>query len=281
MSFDITGTIIGNGITTPTLPVAVVEGGTQVVTFTPDAGWSVGNITIDGFDLGVIASHTFDGVYSDYNIVITFIEDAETVHTIDVQDNIAGIISPAGLVQVVDGADQVFGITPSAGYTQTYWVIDDVNVAASPTYTFSNVLTDHTIGAILTKDISYQPQVKLLCSEEFTVKRRNFDRGSYNSAGYREQGPLYQTFIVIGNRQPGQTQSGILQAVGSQVIQDKDYDYLNESWKIFTEDRVFPKDIFVFDSKEYEVLDVDDWTRYTLLNSINFRSMVRQIKPRG
>lgn len=278
---DITSVIIGNGTTSPVLPQTVADGDTLLVAFIPDPGWSIGDVKINNVSIGAVSSFTFGPVYSDYEVEITFTEDLSATYTISVEDNVFGLISPGGDVVVPGGSDQTFTFVPSTGYKMSCWLVDGVPADPATSYTFTNVLADHTIGVEMVKSIVYRPSTKLLKIEPFTIKRRNFDRGSYNSAGYREQGPLYQTFQLLGNKQPGQTQSGILQAVGEQVNQEQDYDYINKSWKIFTYDPVVIKDIFILDDGEYEVLDVDDWSSYKGLRSLNFRSMARKIKPRG
>lgn len=280
--FNITATISGNGAMSPSSPIVVAEGNNQLVTFIPDAGWAITDIVIDNFSLGAITTHLFEDVTSDYDIEITFTEIPGTNHTIAVQDNIAGLIIPGGNVIVADGANQIFSATPSFGYEQTEWIIDDVPEPFAGNFEFINVTTDHTIGATFVKTHVYCPTIRLIADNnkngQITIKRRNFKLGSY-SEGYRNQGPEFQIFLVDANWQPGQTQSGMLQAVGEQVDQLQDYDHIDKSWKVFTVDRIDVKDILIIEGEDYEVLDVDDWSSYNL-NSINYRSMVRQIKSR-
>lgn len=277
---NITAVIIGNGTTSPILPQVVADGDTLLVNFLPDPGWSVGDVKVNEVSLGPVTSFTVGPVFSDYEFEITFTEDTAATFEIDVQDNVFGIISPGGIITVPGGNDQTVTFVPSSGYKMSCWLVDGVPADPATSYTFSNVLANHTIGVEMVKSIVYRPRPKLLKVEPFTIKRRNFDRGSYDTAGYRNQGPLFQTFQLLGNKQPGQTQSGILQAVGEQVNQENEYDYINKSWKIFTYDTVIIKDIFVMEDGEYEVLDVDDWSSYKGLNSLNFRSMARRIKSR-
>jgi hypothetical protein len=58
-----------------------------------------------------------------------------------------GRISPAGTVSVNQGASQSFTITPNTGYSVAGVTVDGNSVGAVPTYTFSNVTTNHTISA--------------------------------------------------------------------------------------------------------------------------------------
>lgn len=57
-----------------------------------------------------------------------------------------GTISPTGNILVLGGGSQMFTISSNAGY-QTDVIVDGVSVGAVQTYTFSNVVADHTITA--------------------------------------------------------------------------------------------------------------------------------------
>jgi len=61
-----------------------------------------------------------------------------------------GTISPSGAVFVWDGSDQSFTITPSACTSIADVVVDGSSVGAVSTYTFTDVLTGHTITALFT-----------------------------------------------------------------------------------------------------------------------------------
>jgi hypothetical protein len=51
------------------------------------------------------------------------------------------------LIRIRDGSDQTFTITATRnGYRIHNLLIDGVSVGSAPTYTFSNVITDHTIS---------------------------------------------------------------------------------------------------------------------------------------
>jgi hypothetical protein len=58
-----------------------------------------------------------------------------------------GTISPSGTVQVKEKTNQVFTITPNVGYQIDKILVDGVAVAASGTYTLSNVTAAHSIVA--------------------------------------------------------------------------------------------------------------------------------------
>jgi uncharacterized protein YjdB len=58
-----------------------------------------------------------------------------------------GVISPTGVTTVNSGANQTFTITPNAGYHVAGVLVDGASVGAVTSYTFTNVLANHTISA--------------------------------------------------------------------------------------------------------------------------------------
>jgi len=68
-------------------------------------------------------------------------------NTITATAGSGGIISPSGYVGVPNGANQGFTITANPGYDILDVVVDTVSQGAISSYTFYNVITDHTISA--------------------------------------------------------------------------------------------------------------------------------------
>ncbi|MCH8170308.1 MAG: T9SS type A sorting domain-containing protein [Bacteroidetes bacterium] len=72
---------------------------------------------------------------------------AASIHTITSSVGANGSIDPVGAVSVNNGVDQSFTITPNTGYLVADVLVDGNSVGAVTSYTFTNVLTDHTISA--------------------------------------------------------------------------------------------------------------------------------------
>jgi outer membrane protein assembly factor BamB len=72
--------------------------------------------------------------------------------TITASANEGGTVSPSGNTSVLDGDSFTFVVTPDPGYQLASLVLDGVNVpdpsTSVVTYTFDNVVTDHTITAV-------------------------------------------------------------------------------------------------------------------------------------
>lgn len=77
---------------------------------------------------------------------------APSTHTITSSVGSNGTISPLGATSVTDGTDQAYTITASGGYHISDVVIDSVSVGAISTFTFTNVIADHTISATFAID---------------------------------------------------------------------------------------------------------------------------------
>jgi len=63
-----------------------------------------------------------------------------------------GAISPSGAVSVTAGTNQAFQITPATNFLVADVQVDGSSVGAVTGYTFTNVLTNHTITATFTSD---------------------------------------------------------------------------------------------------------------------------------
>ena len=68
-------------------------------------------------------------------------------HTITASAGSGGSISPVGEVSVSSGSSQAFTITPDSAYDIDDVLVDGGSEGAITSYTFSNVIEDHTIEA--------------------------------------------------------------------------------------------------------------------------------------
>jgi len=84
----------------------------------------------------------------------TLLNDDPTSHTITASAGAGGVISPSGAVSVAQGADQGFIISPDACYHIADVMVDGGSVGAVASYTFTNVVANHTIDASFAPDLS-------------------------------------------------------------------------------------------------------------------------------
>lgn len=138
----ITATAGANGSISPAGAISVVRNGNKTFTMTPNAGYIIGDVLVDGISVGAVSSYTFTNVTKDYTIDVSFVPKA---YTITATAGANGVISPAGATNVAQNADQTFNIIPNAGYNVLDVKIDGTSVGALTSYTFTNVTANHTI----------------------------------------------------------------------------------------------------------------------------------------
>lgn len=142
--YTITSTASSGGSISPSGSILIAAGGSQTYTITPDPGKSIVDVLVDGVPAGPVATYSFTGVNADHTIAASFVTNT---HTITAAAGTGGSISPSGAVSVPEGAGQSFAIAPSAGYHMVDVLVDGVSNGTVTSYTFTNVLTDHTISA--------------------------------------------------------------------------------------------------------------------------------------
>jgi len=171
-SFTITASAGVNGGISPSGNVTVIKGQDQTFNITPDPGYQVAFVDVDGFTVGALTQYTFTNVQSNHTIYAMFDPIPPVTYTITASAGANGGISPSGDVTVIEGQDQTFDITPDPGYqvadvnvdgssdppsdwltppAPIDWVanvdVDGSSVGTVTQYTFTNVQSNHTIHA--------------------------------------------------------------------------------------------------------------------------------------
>ncbi|MDO9176153.1 MAG: hypothetical protein Q7V62_15200, partial [Actinomycetota bacterium] len=142
--YTITSSAGANGAISPAGATVVNEGTNQTYAITPNAGYHVANVTVDGVSQGAITSYTFSNVTANHTIAATF---ALNTYTITTSPGANGVISPSSPT-VNHGANQTFLVTANTGYHIVGVTVDGVSQGAISSYTFYNVTAaGHTIAA--------------------------------------------------------------------------------------------------------------------------------------
>ena len=81
--YTIKATAGAGGSISPSGNVSVREGGDQTFTITPDKGYAVANVKIDGKSIGAVKSYTFENVSSPHTIEAIFVKGAASASTGD------------------------------------------------------------------------------------------------------------------------------------------------------------------------------------------------------
>ncbi|WLT32486.1 kelch repeat-containing protein [Geothrix sp. PMB-07] len=133
-----------NGSISPAGTTTLNYGSSQVFTVTADPGYQVANVLVDGASVGALTSYTFTNLSANHTISATF---QVRTFTITASSSPHGNIGPSGAVVVNQGSTLTFSLTPNAGYQLTSLLVDGASVGTPVSYTFTNVVADHTIVA--------------------------------------------------------------------------------------------------------------------------------------
>ncbi|WP_314592147.1 S-layer homology domain-containing protein, partial [Paenibacillus terrigena] len=139
-----------NGTISPNGAVVVHEGADQTFTFTPNNGYEIDKVRLDGTDVSVTGSvYTVANITADHMIHVTFKRKdtgGENSKTITASAGENGTISPNGAVVVHEGADQSFTFHPNNGYEIDKVRFDGTDVTVTENvYTVANITADHMI----------------------------------------------------------------------------------------------------------------------------------------
>ncbi|MEW6758486.1 MAG: PKD domain-containing protein, partial [Acidobacteriota bacterium] len=115
VTFEILASAGAGGAIAPSGAVAVGQGSNITFAITPNTGFHVADVLVDGSSVGAVASYTFTNVQADHTIAASFAPDAVSF-TITASAGPGGSIAPSGAVSVPQGGDQAFTITPNTGF---------------------------------------------------------------------------------------------------------------------------------------------------------------------
>ncbi len=159
--YTISATSGDHGSISPAGDSTAYEGDTPTFTFTPDTGYMIDDVTVDG--TSVVSSvtgnkYTFPSVGANQTLHVTFKETVPT-YTITATAGSHGSISPSGTSTVNEGDTPTFTFTPSSGYA-----IDDVTVAGTSVlgdvtgnkYSFPSVSADQTLHVTFEEILTVQ-----------------------------------------------------------------------------------------------------------------------------
>lgn len=145
----------GSGTISPLGSTTVNYGADQLYTISPDSGWKVSDVVIDGSThLGEVYSYSFNDVTSNHTIAVAFEKEVvpPTTFNITSTSGTGGSIDPFGNIVVNSGGSQAYTITPNANYHISDVTVDGVSVGAVASYLFNNVTSNHTINAVFAAD---------------------------------------------------------------------------------------------------------------------------------
>ena len=143
-TFTITSTAGTGGSISPLGVSTVSYGGKQKYTITPNAGYVLDTLFVNGIKVDSITSYTFDTVTINKTISAKF---RVQTFTITATAGTGGSISPLGITNVNYAGKQKYTITPNIGYVLDTLFVNGIKVDSNTSYTFDTVKTNKTIVA--------------------------------------------------------------------------------------------------------------------------------------
>jgi hypothetical protein len=184
-TYTITATAGTGGSISPSGSVSVNNGSNQTFTITPNSGYGISAVTVDGTSVGKVSSYTFTNVTAKHTIKASF---AVQTYTITATTGTGGTISPSGSVSVSGGSSKTFTIKASSGYTISSVTVDGTSAGAVSSYTFTNVISNHTIAA------------SFVTTKTYTITATAGTGGSISpSGGVSVSGGSNQTFTITSS----------------------------------------------------------------------------------
>ena len=148
-SYTITATAGEGGSISPVGTTEVLCGDSQSYTITPDEGYYIATLTVDGEQQAAQSSWTFSDVRGDHTIAVTFGHYSYTVTTTAGE---GGSVTPAGTTNVEYGESLTVTIAPDDCYHIDSIFVDGSYAGAITSYSFSNITTDHSLSAAFARD---------------------------------------------------------------------------------------------------------------------------------
>ena len=155
------GSISSAGVTTLT------PGSNKTYTVSPNTGYDIKRVLVNGSSIGAVSSYTFSNVNSGHTIAAEF---SIKQYTITASKTGSGTMSPSGNSVVNYNGSKTYTFSPSTGYYIYRVLVNGSSVGAVSSYTFSNVKSD--------KSISVEFRIKT-----FTVSATSGSGGSISPSG--------------------------------------------------------------------------------------------------
>ena len=122
----------------------------KTFTFTPNEGYKISDVLVDGVSVGAVSSYTFNNITEDHTISVSF---AIITYTISASAGIGGSISESGSIEVEKNSSKTFTFTPNDGYIINTVIVDGTDIGKVNSYTFENVTSNHTLSVSFTEMI--------------------------------------------------------------------------------------------------------------------------------
>ncbi|TLY27281.1 MAG: T9SS type A sorting domain-containing protein, partial [Ignavibacteria bacterium] len=190
-SFAIIATAGLNGLIAPSGALLVARGSTQQFSITPNIGYHLDSLLVDGSRVDSTASYTFFGIGANHRIRAVF---AINTYTITATAGPNGTVTPSGTLIVDWGTSQSFAITGNTGFKVSNVLVDGVSVGRVTTYAFNNITSDHTVSATFEVSYAYSNRYRSFSADSIPFERDN--RGKLGRYVFRKPDKVEFIFVV-------------------------------------------------------------------------------------
>jgi hypothetical protein len=146
--YTINASASAGGSITPSGETTVVFDSRQTYSFTPDPGYRIGSVIVDGTNIGTPTGHTFYHVSANHTLNVNFVQDTLAITS---TAGTGGSINPLGVTNVPRGGSQTYNITVNPGYRIYAVKVNGASKGAITSYTFDNVQTTQKISVTFAK----------------------------------------------------------------------------------------------------------------------------------
>lgn len=143
LTFTIAASAQNGGMITPSGVAEYIYNATAEYAIEAAPGYAIADVLVDGVSQGAITTYTFTQIRENHTIEASFVQ---TQFTLTVNAGANGTITP-GTTTVQSGASQAFAIEANEGYAIESVTVDGVDMGTIESYTFTNVMADHSIAA--------------------------------------------------------------------------------------------------------------------------------------
>ena len=127
--YTITSTVGAGGSINPEGSISVTEGGSQTFAISPDDGYLIDDVLVDGISEGPISTYTFTDIIQDHTIQATFIP----ISSVNRVYNIDTAVDYATIQDAIDAAldDQTIIVYPGTYYENIEFGYQDITVQST------------------------------------------------------------------------------------------------------------------------------------------------------
>ncbi len=193
-TYIVTASSGSNGAISSPGTTTVVQGQNQTYTITPNTGFSISTLIVDGVTTTPTTTVTFTNVTGNHTIDVTF--SALPTFTIVATAGANGTIGPVGTTSVTQGNSQTYTITPDSGFEVAILTVDGVSTAPALSYTFTNVMATHTIDVTFVEEESPQRSSSSRSKKRVSVPSINVDVNENQTLPSIDTAPLEQSPVV-------------------------------------------------------------------------------------